>query len=133
MAVTVPAVSRGQSLGPVPNDHVIVLFRATGDLAKRKLIPGLFHLAVSGLLPERYRIVGTSRKPLSDDEFRELARTAVDEFGRREATDETWPDFAERLSYAASDAGVAADLGPEAAIDLIAPRSWHLPERQART
>src|SRR5207244_2891374 len=101
-----------------PNDHVIVLFGATGDLAKRKLIPGLFHLAVSGLLPERYRIVGTSRKPLSDDEFRELARTAVDEFGRREATDETWPDFAERLPYAASDAGVAADLA--AAVDRAA-------------
>ena len=110
MAVTLPAVSEGQSLGPVPNDHVVVLFGATGDLAKRKLIPGLFHLAVSGLLPERYRIVGTSRKPLSDDEFRELARAAVDEFGRREATEETWPDFAARLSYAASDAELAEGM-----------------------
>jgi glucose-6-phosphate 1-dehydrogenase len=110
MAVTAAATSRGQTLGPVPNDHVVVLFGATGDLAKRKLIPGLFHLAVSGLLPERYRIVGTSRKPLVDDEFRALARMAVDEFGRREATDDTWDEFAARLSYAASDAGAADDL-----------------------
>src|SRR5262249_44622484 len=78
--------------------------------AKRKLIPGLFHLCVSGLLPERYRIVGTSRKQLTDDEFRALAREAVGEFGRREARDDTWDEFAARLSYAASDAGAAGDL-----------------------
>ena len=110
MAVTTQAVSERGALGPAPNDHVVVLFGATGDLAKRKLIPGLFHLSLSGLLPQQYRIVGTSRKPLSDDEFREVARAAVDEFGRREATDETWPEFASRLSYAASDAGAAGDL-----------------------
>ena len=43
-----------------PDDHVIVMFGATGDLAKRKLLPGLFHLAEVGLMPERYRIVGTA-------------------------------------------------------------------------
>ena len=37
----------------IPDDHVIVLFGATGDLAKRKLLPGLYHLAAAGLLPER--------------------------------------------------------------------------------
>src|SRR5437667_361643 len=79
MATTAPAMSQGQSLGPVPGDHVLVLFGATGDLAKRKLLPGLFHLAVSGLMPERYRIVGTSRRPLADDEFRAHARAAVTE------------------------------------------------------
>src|SRR5262249_8494337 len=93
-----------------PNDHAVVLFGATGDLAKRKLIPGLFHLAVSGLLPEQYRIIGTSRKSVSDDEFRALAKAAVDEFGRRETSDETWDEVAARLSYASSDAGAADDL-----------------------
>ena len=110
MAATAPATSGGQSMGPVAKDHVVVLFGATGDLARRKLIPGLFHLAVSGLLPERYRIVGTSRKPLTDAEFRAQAREAVDEFGRREATDRSWDEFAARLSYAASDAGAAGGL-----------------------
>ena len=46
--------------GLVPDDHVIVLFGATGDLAKRKLLPGLFHLAKSNLLPKQYRIVGSA-------------------------------------------------------------------------
>ena len=110
MTMTAPAVSEGLSPGPVPNDHVIVLFGATGDLAKRKLLPGLFHLSAAGLLPEQFRIVGTSRRPLTDDEFRAAARKAVDEFGRREATDETWDEFAESLSYAASDVGAAGGL-----------------------
>ena len=39
-----------------PPNHVIVLYGVTGDLAKRKIIPGLFHLAAVGLMPERYRI-----------------------------------------------------------------------------
>ena len=45
---------------PTPDDHVIVIFGATGDLAKRKLLPGLFHLANAGLLPTKYRIVGSA-------------------------------------------------------------------------
>jgi glucose-6-phosphate 1-dehydrogenase len=94
----------------IPGDHVIVLFGATGDLAKRKLLPGLFHLAVSGLLPERYRIVGTSRRALTDDEFRSLARESVEEFGRREATAESWDEFERLLSYASSDTGGAGEL-----------------------
>ena len=45
---------------PRPDNHVIVLFGATGDLAKRKLLPGLFHLHAAGLLPKEYRIIGAS-------------------------------------------------------------------------
>jgi len=44
---------------PRPEPYVYVLFGATGDLAKRKLLPGLYHLFVAGLLPEKFRIIGT--------------------------------------------------------------------------
>ena len=73
-----------------PPDHVIVLFGATGDLAKRKLLPGLFHLAVAGLLPQRYRIVGTSPPAgaPSEDGFKEHARDAVAQFGNPELADQ---------------------------------------------
>ena len=54
--------------------HVMVLFGATGDLARRKLLPGLFHLSQAGLLPE-FRIVGTSLDDLDDEGFRNFART----------------------------------------------------------
>ena len=97
--MTQPTRTSTNSLS-APEDHVIVLFGSTGDLARRKLVPGLFHLAEAGLLPERYRIIGTSRKTLSDEEFRAQARAAVDEFGRRPQT----------LHYAASDASDASGL-----------------------
>jgi hypothetical protein len=94
-----------------PGNHVIVLFGSTGDLARRKLLPGLFHLAEAGLLPDGYRIIGTSRKQLTDEEFRAHARAAVDEFGRRTPTDQTWEEFARNLHYAASDASDAGQHG----------------------
>src|ERR1017187_10306843 len=54
-----------------PDDHVIVLFGATGDLARRKLLPGLFHLAKAGLMPANYRVIGSSPTPFaaSDHDF----------------------------------------------------------------
>ena len=54
------AASRGKMAVTPPDDHVIVLFGATGDLARRKLLPGLFDLAKAGLMPAHYRIIGSS-------------------------------------------------------------------------
>jgi glucose-6-phosphate 1-dehydrogenase len=64
-----------------PPNHVIVLYGATGDLAKRKIIPGLFHLSSVGLMPQRYRIVGVSRGQLGDDEMRATALLSLQMFG----------------------------------------------------
>jgi glucose-6-phosphate 1-dehydrogenase len=91
-----------------PENHVIVLFGASGDLARRKLLPGLFHLSEAGLMPRDFRIVGCSRNPISDEEFRDLARAAVKEFGRRPATDDCWEPFAARLSYVGTAEGLDA-------------------------
>ncbi len=84
--------------------HVIVLFGATGDLARRKLIPGLFHLARVGLLPE-FRLLGTSLDDLDDEGFRAVARGALDEFAHQALTDAAWAEFAPRLSYVSQAAG----------------------------
>ena len=95
-----------------PPDHVIVLFGATGDLAKRKLLPGLFHLAVAGLLPQHYRIVGTSppASAPSEDGFKEHARDAVAQFGTTKPTGEAWHNFEGRLSFAAASPDDASPL-----------------------
>ncbi len=82
-------------LGPV----TIVLFGAAGDLAKRKLLPGLYHLGVAGLLPDEWRLIASSNRELSDDEFRELACAAIREFGRMKPEGAEWERFAERLHY----------------------------------
>ena len=87
-----------------------MLFGATGDLAKRKILPGLFHLAETGLLPERYRIVGTARRPVTDGEFREQARSAVAEFGRVKPEGDAWTAFAQALSFGSSEPGNAGPL-----------------------
>jgi len=86
--------------------HVIVLFGATGDLARRKLIPGLFHLAQAGLLPE-CRILGVALDDFDDEQFREHSRSALDEFARHGVGDQEWEVFAKRLHY------VDQDLGPD--------------------
>lgn len=94
-----------ESTGPVPDDHVVVLFGATGDLARRKLLPGLFHLAKAGLLPARYRIVGSapSQAAFSDDDFRKRAREATAEFGRSKPEGPEWQEFEEALTFGTAD------------------------------
>src|SRR5215213_302893 len=82
-----------------PADHVIVVFGANGDLSRRKILPALYHLFQEGLMPKRFLIIGNSRSELSDVEFRNFARAAVDTFCRCERTDETWREFSRRLSY----------------------------------
>jgi glucose-6-phosphate 1-dehydrogenase len=77
----------------------IILFGAAGDLARRKLLPGLFHLEVAERLPEDWRLIASSNRELSDDEFRELARQAIAEFGRCSPEGDAWARFAERLWY----------------------------------
>ena len=84
--------------------HVIVLFGGAGDLARRKLLPGLMHLWQAGLLPE-CRIVGTSLEAFDDDGFRAFARAACDEFSAHGFTDTEWSAFGRRISYVAQDAG----------------------------
>src|SRR6185295_1547658 len=84
----------------VPEDHVIVLFGATGDLARRKLLPGMFHLADAGLMPERFIIIGVSRGEMEDEEFAALVRGAVDECGHGPISTESWERFAPMLRTA---------------------------------
>src|SRR6185437_14955770 len=78
--------------------YVLVLFGATGDLARRKLLPGLFHLAQAGLLPE-CRILGTSLDEHDDTSFRQFTREALDEFAHHGVPPDEWDVFASRLSF----------------------------------
>lgn len=82
-----------------PEAHVIVVFGGNGDLARRKLLPALFHLYQEGLLPERFAVIGSSRRNMTDDEFRAFARSSVDEFCKCAVHGDEWSIFARRLSY----------------------------------
>ncbi|HEX3453434.1 MAG TPA: glucose-6-phosphate dehydrogenase [Gaiellaceae bacterium] len=89
-----------------PPNHVIVLYGATGDLAKRKIIPGLFHLASVGLMPEHYRIVGVSRGTLSNDEMRATALLSLQMFGPKRTRAVDRLNFAHRI-FGANHGSVA--------------------------
>jgi glucose-6-phosphate 1-dehydrogenase len=102
-----PTDASPRAIRPI-DPHVIVLYGATGDLARRKLLPGLFHLSRAGLIPE-CRIIGTALDDLDDAGFRAHARAALDEFARRVVTADAWDDFAADLSYVSQN-GATTDL-----------------------
>ena len=81
----------------------IVIFGATGDLAKRKLVPALFTLAVKNRLDDNVRIVGASRSTMSDDQFRESMWDALQEFRDLKNRRHDWDRFARRLHYITAD------------------------------
>ncbi|QZY29844.1 glucose-6-phosphate dehydrogenase [Nocardioides coralli] len=89
--------------------HVLVLFGATGDLAARKLFPGLYTLAARGLLPEEYAVVGSGRSERSDDEVRDLVRQAVDD-AVDDVDEGVLEDLLGRLSYCAATDEDGSDL-----------------------
>src|SRR6266852_5947905 len=91
--------------GLLPENHVIVLFGATGDLARRKLLPGLFHLAKSNLLPKEYRIVGSApaQFAMSDEQFRAHTKAAVAQYGLAKPSGVAWQAFESKLSFGAAD------------------------------
>ncbi|HVB41687.1 MAG TPA: glucose-6-phosphate dehydrogenase [Streptosporangiaceae bacterium] len=116
-----------------PDDHVIVLFGATGDLAKRKLLPGLFHLAKSGLLPTGYRVIGSApaQFAMTDEQFRAHAKDAVAQFSLAKPTGPAWQAFESRLAFGAADPDdpkplVAAVRAAEEAIGGEPRRIFHL-------
>jgi glucose-6-phosphate 1-dehydrogenase len=87
--------------------QIVVLVGATGDLARRKLLPGLFHLATAGFIPG-CRIIGVSLDDFDAAAFRQFARTALDEFSTRKLSDADWNAFADSLDYVPLAAGAAA-------------------------
>jgi glucose-6-phosphate 1-dehydrogenase len=95
-----------------PGNTVVVLFGATGDLAKRKLLPGWFHLYSAGLLPAKFRLIGSAPpgSAMTDDEFRAHAEQSCVDFCITKPGDGPWSQFAENLSFVAAEPGNYADL-----------------------
>jgi glucose-6-phosphate 1-dehydrogenase len=83
----------------------IVIFGANGDLTRRKLVPALYSLALERRLPPGFAVVGTSRTPLSDAQFRDKMRAALAEFVAGPLDEEVWKFFANALFYVAGDTG----------------------------
>ena len=68
----------------------LVIFGASGDLAKRKLLPAIYELARERLLPERFALIGFARTQMSEEDYRKDARRAVEQFARHKPIDQHW-------------------------------------------
>jgi glucose-6-phosphate 1-dehydrogenase len=88
----------------------IVIFGASGDLTARKLVPALFQAFGKGRLPADTRIVGVSRSPMSDEQFREHLSGGAKAAEGKHWNEGRWNDFAGRLHYVAGDAAAAVGL-----------------------
>ena len=87
--------------------QLLTLFGGTGDLAQRKLWPGLYHLVSAGFIPS-CRIVGVSLDNIDVEGFRHLVREAIDKFGPRKTTPEGWEQFSACIDYVPLEAGAHA-------------------------
>ena len=95
---------------------VFVLFGATGDLARRMVLPAFYTLAIEGLLPEKWILVGNGRGDVSHEDFRGRVREALEEFGPAPGKG-PWKEFASRLRFAGG--GFNSD-SPGSLLDVIA-------------
>ena len=87
-----------QSAERIPEPTVVVIFGASGDLTKRKLLPALFHLEQSNLLPEEFSVVGVARRPLQG-EFEKDMREGILQFGGVQEGEKKLDEFMGKVSY----------------------------------
>src|ERR1700687_165005 len=81
----------------------IVIFRASGDLTGRKLIPAFYNLFSEKLMPPNFRILGFARRPKTDEAWRQELSESLKTFSRAPVQAETWNDFAPHLNYLQGD------------------------------
>ncbi len=89
------ATKKRQDLGPT----IFVLFGATGDLAKRMVLPAFYRLALEGLLPKQWRLVGNGRGNVAHEDFRAHVHDSLTQFGPQPEK-RAWDAFAERVYFA---------------------------------
>jgi glucose-6-phosphate 1-dehydrogenase len=106
---------RGTAAG-APGPTIFVLFGATGDLAKRMVIPAFYRLALEGLLPRQWLLIGNGRGDLAHEDFRKHVHDVLTEFGPK-PEQPAWDAFAPRLLFAGG--GFTAD-SPGSLLDVIA-------------
>jgi glucose-6-phosphate 1-dehydrogenase len=104
----------------------MVLFGASGDLAKRKIIPALYELAREKLLPPQFSLVGFARTEMSDDAFRKECRDAVDKFARSKPLDpQIWDRIEKAIYYISAEDYGDADAHKKLAAKLREIDSAH--------
>jgi glucose-6-phosphate 1-dehydrogenase len=81
----------------------MVIFGASGDLTRRKLVPALYNLLLDDLLPESFAVVGVARRKMSREEFVANLREGIESFSRRPLDQDRWERLAQGISYVTAD------------------------------
>ena len=97
-----PAVEQ-QRIGKPGDPCTMVIFGASGDLTRRKLIPALYNLAKNDLLSREFAVIGVSRSPLSHEDFRNKVSEDIKQFATDKVDPEIWEWFVRRLYYLSGD------------------------------
>ena len=84
---------------PRADPCILVIFGASGDLTRRKLLPALYNLARSGLLPERFAVLGVARPAIDEASFRSGVRSALEDTEDRPLDPGVWKHLEDRLHY----------------------------------
>ena len=114
----------GLEIRRAPDDCILVIFGASGDLTMRKLFPALYSLAYRRLLPEHFAVVGISRTEETDDEFRDRMKEAVQAHSRDEFRDDVWELLASGMRY------IPMDFADEEREDMLAKTLAQLDEER---
>ncbi len=116
---------QGLRLEKVPDPSILVLFGATGDLAHRKVIPAMYHLWRTNLLPHEFLVLAVGRRPYDDDAFVAEVRKSLEQFSRVLPIDEeAWREFSQRIHYQ------RCDFADAAGFDVLATRLDEIDEEQ---
>ncbi|MGD0248436.1 MAG: glucose-6-phosphate dehydrogenase [Candidatus Limnocylindrales bacterium] len=104
----------GLRLERVPDPCAFVLFGATGDLAHRKVVPAIYQLWRTNLLPPEFSLVAVARRPYTNESFAAEVRASVEKYSRVQPIDETaWAELAKRIVYH------QVDFGDDAGFDRL--------------
>ncbi len=93
----------GLRIEPTPDSTTLVIFGASGDLTRRKLLPALYQLSRGQRLPARFSVIGVARTAMTDEEFRRQFHDSLKEFADVEKPDEVSAALARRISYLAGE------------------------------
>jgi glucose-6-phosphate 1-dehydrogenase len=110
-------LAEGLRLRRSPDPCILVIFGASGDLTRRKIFPALYSLALRGLLPERFAVVGVARTEQTTKQWIAEMKKAVREHGRDELRADVWNELAAAMRYVATD--FADDGGEDKVVETL--------------
>src|SRR5215203_2875569 len=117
----------GIRIEPTPGPCMLVIFGASGDLTRRKLLPAVYHLARAHRLPARFSVLGVAKSPLTDERFQQQFTDGLQEFARTDDVDDgVAASLATQLRYLAGDlddpalytklSGAIAEIAPDGGV-----------------